>query len=477
MGRLRVTRIAVAVAALAFALAPAAHAGGPPMLVGATEDAVRSPTLVAAKAQLDLAKLAGFDGVRITQIWAPGQTQISGDDLASLRNVTTAAALDNMTVLTSVLPFGSKTTPLTDQDRADFAAYAASIVHDNHGVRYLIVGNEPNLNRYWLPQFNEDGSDAAAPAYESLLAKTYDAVKAVSKTVQVIGGAVSPRGADDPAGSRQTHSPTAFIQDMGSAYRASSRAAPIMDAFAFHPYEDNSSVAPISGAHPNGTSIAIADYGKLVALLGKAFDGTAQPGSTLPIYYDEFGVETQIPAAKAVFYSGAEPDTTKPVDEATQATYYQQAIQLAFCQPNVRGLFLFHVFDETGLPQWQSGLYYADGTPKASLVPSRLAMQMSHRGVVAHCAGLQLKPKAKVVQRGSRITLSCSLDCAYVAQLYQVPGVLVTTTKGTALGGVPARLKLQLPKAVGAAYRLRLSLVAPVNPGPAVVLRLPVKTG
>src|SRR5204863_1084416 len=94
----------------------------PPMLVGATEDAVRSPTLVAAKAELDLAKLAGFDGVRITQVWAPGQMQISGDDLASLRNVTTAAALDNMTVLTSVLPFGSKTTPLTDKDQADFAA-------------------------------------------------------------------------------------------------------------------------------------------------------------------------------------------------------------------------------------------------------------------------------------------------------------------------------------------------------------------
>src|SRR5436189_637808 len=134
------TRIAVAAAAM-LALAPAARAGGPPMLVGATEDAVRSPTLVAAKAQLDLAKLAGFDGVRITQVWAPGQTQISGDDLASLRNVTTAAALDNMTVLTSVLPFGSKTTPLTDKDQADFAAYAASIVRDNHGVRYLIVGN------------------------------------------------------------------------------------------------------------------------------------------------------------------------------------------------------------------------------------------------------------------------------------------------------------------------------------------------
>ena len=35
----------------------------------------------------------------------------------------------------------------------------------------MIVGNEPNLNRYWLPQFNDDGIDAAAPAYETLLAR------------------------------------------------------------------------------------------------------------------------------------------------------------------------------------------------------------------------------------------------------------------------------------------------------------------
>jgi hypothetical protein len=465
-------RLAAATAALA--LAPAAHAGGPAMLIGATEDAVRAPTLVGAKAQFDLAKLAGFDGVRITQIWAPGETEISDDDLASLQNVTAAAALDNMTVLTSVLPFGSKTTPVTQKDQADFAAYAASVVHADRAVRYLIVGNEPNLNRYWLPQFNDDGSDAAAPAYESLLAKTYDAVKAVSKNVQVIGGAVSPRGADDPTSSRQTHSPTVFIQDMGAAYRASGRTAPIMDAFAFHPYEDNSSVAPILGTHPSTTTIAIADYGKLVTLLGKAFDGTAQPGSTLPIYYDEFGVETVVPPAKAARYTGAEPLTTKAVDPATQGTYYQQAIQLAFCQPNVRGLFLFHVFDEKGLPQWQSGLYYADETPKSSLPAVRLAMQQSRRGVVAHCDGLKLTPKAKVVQRATRLMLSCNLDCSFVAQLYRLPDTLLFTAKGVAVGGVAARLPLDVPSTPGS-YQLRLSLLAAVNPGAAVVLRMPVR--
>ncbi len=50
--------------------------------------------------------------------------------------------------------------------------------------------------------------------------------------------------------------------------------------------------------------------------LGEAFDGTAQRGSELPIFYGEFGVESDIPAAKASLYTGAEPAATRPVSEA-----------------------------------------------------------------------------------------------------------------------------------------------------------------
>ena len=132
-------------------------------------------------------------------------------------------------------------------------------------------------------------------------------MKAVQPGLQVIGGAVSPRGGDDPDSARLTHSPTTFIADLGLAYRATGRTTPIMDAFGFHPYGDNSSQSP-TFAHPNTTRIGLADYGKLVALLGTAFDGTAQAGSTLPILYDEYGVESQIPAAKAALYSGARAD-------------------------------------------------------------------------------------------------------------------------------------------------------------------------
>ena len=76
-------------------------------------------------------------------------------------------------------------------------------------------------------------------------------------------------------------------------------------------------------------------------LLGQAFDGTAQRGSTLPIFYGEFGVESAIPADKAGVYTGTE--SAKTVDEATQARYYAEAFRLALCQPNVIGIMVFHV--------------------------------------------------------------------------------------------------------------------------------------
>ena len=249
-------RLVLAVAA-ALVVAPAARAGGPGLLLGATEDAVRSPSLVQAKAQMDLASLAGFRAVRITEIWTPGDTAVSKTDTTILRNVAAAAKLDGMQVLTTVMSFGSATTPLTTQDQSDFASFAASVVTAVPSLDRIIVGNEPNLNRYWLPQFNPDGTDAAAPAYETLLAKTYDALKAANPKVEVLGGAVSPRGSDNPSLTRQTHSPTGFIRDLGTAYRASGRTTPIMDAFAFHPYEDDSSVAPLLGLHPNSTTIAL----------------------------------------------------------------------------------------------------------------------------------------------------------------------------------------------------------------------------
>ncbi len=452
----------LALVLFACSAAPAL-AGGPYMLIGAAEDVARTQDPAFARAEMLEAKLVGFDTIRITQTWVQGQTTLGPNDQIQLGNAIAAAQFAGIRVVLSLYPYGSSVTPLTDQDRSDFAAFCVDVAKRYPLVHDFIVGNEPNLNRFWMPQFGPNGEDVAAPAYEQLLAVAYDALKAERPHSTIYGGALAPRGVDKPNTGRDTHSPTAFITDLGAAYRASGRQVPIMDAFAFHPYPETSQTGP-NFAHPNGTSIGLADYGKLVGLLGTAFDGTAQHGSTLPILYDEFGIETTPPPSKAALYTGTEPATTKPVDEATQAQMYTQAMQMTFCQPTVMGLFLFHVQDEPALAAWQSGEYYVDGTPKTSLPAVAAAVASVKRGVVAPCTGLQLTPKlvvkaAKPTRSGVKVTVTCSLDCAYTLTL---DGRRVT---GKAVGRIPKTVafkgKLRPGRHVVAA-----TASAVLNPGP-----------
>lgn len=286
-----------------------------------------------------------------------------------LRRAVDAAVANDVEPVVAVYQLSSAT-PAEPAARAEFAQYAAALARKLPDVRTVIVGNEPNLNLFWLPQFDAAGGDAAATAYEALLAETYDALKAADPDLTVVGGGLAPRGADDPGASRQTHSPTAFIRDLGKAYRASGRDRPLMDALSLHVYGESPRVPPTL-RHPHSTSLGIADYPQLVRLLGAAFEGTAQKGTRLPVLYGEYGVESAVPPAKASAYTGRE--VIEPVDPATQAQYYVEAIRLARRQPTVSGIDLFHVVDETKLEGLQSGLRYADGSPKPSLEAVRRA--------------------------------------------------------------------------------------------------------
>ena len=443
------------------------------MAFGAAEDVVRSPDIVSAQVKMNLLRLAGFSAVRVTSQWLPGQFAPSEEELVILRNVAAAAQVAGVSVYLSVYPPGSRSTPLTPEAREQFAAYLTVLAQQLPSIDDVIVGNEPNLNRFWLPQFGPNGSNAASPAYLELLARSYDAIKAVDPTVRVWGGALAPRGVDKPNTGRDTHSAVAFLRDMGAAYRASGRALPVMDGLAFHPYADSSGQSP-DFPHPKSTTIGLADYDKLVATLAQAFDGTAQPGSTLPILYDEFGVESQIPAGKAKAYTGQEPATTRPVDEITQGQFYGRALQLAFCQPNVVGILFFHTQDEPALATWQSGVYYADGTAKTSLYAVRDALARARSGSVAHCEGLALDVKATGVRfptqaelsRGVRnVRFTCSLDCGFDLRATRVSdGRTASRVTGWGRAGTPVVTALR-GTAAPTPVRLTLTLTHPVNPG------------
>jgi hypothetical protein len=363
------------------------------LVVATVDDAFKQTDPAQAAALMKVSRDAGFDTVMVSAMWKPGTRAPSAQDRQTLGNVVKAAEAQNMDVFVFVWHGLSGATPRTVPARRNFAAYAAALARDFPKIKHFVVGNEPNLNTFWLPQFGPDGRDVAASGYLDMLARTYDALKAVSPDIQVIGGALAPRGSDRAGTKRDTHSPTKFIQDLGAAYRAGHRDKPVMDAFAIHPYMRTSKLPP-TDLHAASSTITIADYPKLVALLARAFAGTAQRGDDLPVYYTEFGVQTVVPAAHRGAYTDLEsPSAIDAVTPETQARYYREALELAACQPTVRGLFVFHTFDEPDLAGWQSGLFYADEKPKPSLPAFRKAATEARNARLTHCSGVTFVKK------------------------------------------------------------------------------------
>ncbi len=164
---------------VAACLLSACSGGGAPRMIGAAEDAARQPDAAVALARMNEASRVGFNTIRLTQMWTTGERALDPADQTALGNAIEAAKTRDIRLVLSIYPVGSSVTPVTPQARADFAAFAADIARRYPDLQDFIIGNEPNINRFWLPQFGAGGVDVAATAYEQLLATTYDALKRV----------------------------------------------------------------------------------------------------------------------------------------------------------------------------------------------------------------------------------------------------------------------------------------------------------
>ena len=365
-------RRAIALPLLAAALLSGCGGGHGHLVVGGVEDAAKWAD---PGGNMALAARAGFRVIVLSSVWRPPLWAPPAGEVYRLRTPIDIAETDGIRPIVAVYSF-SRDTPLTSRARAQFSSYAAALLRAIPELRFISLGNEPNSNRFWIPQFGPRDFDAAAAAYFRLLETAYPVVKKANPDVTVIGGSLAARGGDNPRSSRPTHSPTRFIDDLGAAYRASGLPRPPLDLFSIHPYPANSSIPP-SATDPHSTSIGIADYPKLVRLLTRAF---RKPP---PIVYGEYGIQTRIPRSELDLYSGVRPRSIRPVSETRQADDYVDAIRLAACQPLVRMLIFFHVTDESALTGLQTGLFYPNGRPKRSL------------GRVAAAAGAAEKGKVK----------------------------------------------------------------------------------
>ena len=162
------------------------------------------------------------------------------------------------------------------------------------------------------------------------------------------------------------------------------------------------------------------------------------------------------------------------MSEATQAAYYQQALALAFCQPTVEGMLLFLSRDERARANWQSGIYYVDGTPKTNRPLVTEALDRTTGGSITRCPGVELPVHATRLRFGTRsaakrgafrVSFTCDLDCRFWVRLENaVTHSTKLATKGSAEVGELVKADLGTRHLKPGTYRYTLRLVQPVNP-------------
>ena len=79
--------------------------------------------------------------------------------------------------------------------------------------------------------------------------------------------------------------------------------------------------------------------------------------------------------------------------------------------------------------------------------------------------------RVSLVNPGFGFRLRCDIDCNFRARVEKLPRHTVTlATSGRATGGRAIRVTFPPRRIARGRYRITVSLVAPVNPGPAAML-------
>jgi hypothetical protein len=355
------------------------------------------------------------------------------DNAGQIKKLLPAAAVRGIHVAFSIQP-GTATAITSSPDAPSrFVAFEQQVARAFPSVRDLIVGNEPNQPYFWQPQFDAGHENVSAAAYESLLAQSYDALKAADPSINVIGLGLSSRGNDDRwATGNVSTSPVKFLQGMGTAYRASGRTRPLMDELAYHPYPRRDTDSLTTGIlWPNAGAT---NLDRIKQAVWDAFHGTGQPTfeNGLRVRLDEVGWQVAVPGRVLSAYFGSENVT--PTTEATQASIYASLVRYEECDPSVDALLFFGLRDEPNLSRWQAGLMRADGTPR----PSYGAVRDVLAQTVGKCVGAMRSwrhstvvigasasfPSARRLPRRVRswsFTAGAGEDARFRATLYRAP--------------------------------------------------------
>ena len=369
-----------------------------------------------------------------------------------------------------------------------FCDYTAEVARAFPQVTKIIVGNEPNQPRFWQPIFDSSGHPAAPAAMEDVLARCYDALKAVNPAIDVIGAGLSPRGNDDPhASSNASISPVRFIAALGKAYRASGRTKPLFDEWAWHCYPNVNTDSVEKGYPWPQTGCVNAD--RVKQAIWDAFNNTAQPtfAESGP-FNNTFGARVATSLTMVIDETGWQVDTSTrpgyvnaenvpPIDEATQATYYAQLVHLSNCEPTLTAFHFFHVIDEFDRTGFQSGVLRVTGEER----PAAQAIADAIAADGGACKGKLATWRHATVVAGAHATRTVSGGGVYLSLSAQ-QGFTYTATitkKGKPTVKLTGRaptmfVSVKLPSGYGTGAKATVQFAAEVNPTRTSSVNLPL---
>ncbi|HKX48628.1 MAG TPA: hypothetical protein VJM06_08175 [Gaiellaceae bacterium] len=344
--------------------------------VGANDDSAKHLDDGGAAIYAEMAEL-GLEQTVIGVRFVPSEAVVI-QQKPQLDRAIAAAQAAGLRVVLAVYPYPPREIEAGLSSPSMFAGYAGVLASIYPEVKHFVIGNEANQPAFWRPQFDASGQNVSAPAFGPYLAAAYDVLKGVDPAISVIGVGLSPRGNDRPdAKNNISTSPVRFLRGLGSWYRRSGRALPLMDGFSFHPYP-NEATDPLERGYawPNAGFV---DLDRVKQALWDAFRGTAQPTTVegLELHLDEVG--WQVDTAGRTGYRGKE--NVSVTDEVTQAAIYGRLIREAACDPDVASLSFFGYRDDGLRTGFQAGLARVDGSARPSAAAVQAAIAASE------CAG------------------------------------------------------------------------------------------
>ena len=302
-------------------------------------------------------KPRGFDTIRIVAIWAPGSAPCPRRRSQALRDRCARADVPGHPRSSRRLAAGSRDDAADAEARAQFAALRGDIVREVPPIRDVIVGNEPNLNRYWLPQFDAGrrGRRRARVRRAARARLRRDQGGRPGRLDQRRRGRPARRSTGPAPAATRIRRRRSSRHGRPPTARAAAR-QPIMDGFAFHPYGESSSTPRTVDRTRVDVDRPRRLRPKLVALLGEAFDGTAQRARSCRSSTTSTASSRRSRPAKRALYDGRGAGDDAAGRRGDSGRLLRAGARSCACQPTVaRALLIFHVTDETDYDRWQSG--------------------------------------------------------------------------------------------------------------------------